>query len=220
MRARVIVGLVGAPIGIWAVWVGGIPFAAAMLFVACVAAYEYALMCRTRAWSPNAPLVVVASAMFVADAVFYNGRFTGLALTFVLLGSLFLEVAKGRQSTPWAGRHWSFASTADGPRQVLSHPVISRRRGRGLVLLRDPGVDERHGRFFTGRVFGRRKLSPGLSPSKTVEGDRRRCLTLAASVVFKALATQAACVHCDWLHACTFALAAGCGQLGDWLSPP
>ena len=81
MRARVIVGLVGAPIGIWAVWVGGIPFAAAMLFVACVAAYEYALMCRTKAWSPSALLVVAASAMFVADAVFYNGRFTGLALT-------------------------------------------------------------------------------------------------------------------------------------------
>ena len=222
MRARVIVGLVGAPIGIWAVWVGGIPFAAAMLFVACVAAYEYALMCRTKAWSPSALLVVAASAMFVADAVFYNGRFTGLALTFVLLGSLFLEVAKGRPVNSVGGPALEvFGSLYCG--WALGRFCLIRSSlgdaGRGLALLfvilvwmNDMGA------FFTGRVFGRRKLSPGLSPSKTVEGAIGGVAwTLAASVVFKALGDASGLWYTvDWLHACTFGLAvAGCGQLGD-----
>jgi len=222
LRARVIVGLVGAPIGIWVIWAGGIPFAVVTLLVACVAAYEYALMCRTKAWSPSVPLVVAASAMFVADSVFLGGRFAGLVLGFVLLGSLCLEVAKGRPVNSVGGPALEvFGSLYCG--WAFSKFCLIRSclgdAGRGLTLLfvvlvwmNDMGA------FFTGRAFGRRKLSPGLSPSKTIEGAIGGfAWALAASVVFKALGDGSGLWYTlNWIHACTFALAvAGCGQLGD-----
>ena len=222
MRARVIVGLVGAPIGIWAIWAGGIPLAVAALFVACVAAYEYTLMCRTKVWSPSAPLIVAASAMFVADSMFSGGRFAGLVLAFVLLGSLCLEVAKGRPVNSVGGPALEvFGALYSG--WAFSKFCLIRSSlgdaGRGLALLFAVLVwMNGMGAFFTGRAFGRRKLSPGLSPSKTIEGAIGGVIwTLAASVVFKALGDASGLWYTlDWLHTCTFALAvAGCGQLGD-----
>jgi phosphatidate cytidylyltransferase len=222
LKARVIVGLVGAPIGIWAVWAGGIPFAMVTLFVAGVASYEYALMCRTKTWSPSAPLVMASSAMFVVDSVFCSGEFTGLVLTFVLLGSLFLEVAKGRPVNSVGGPALEvFGSLYCG--WALGRFCLIRcslgGAGPGLALLfvvlvwmNDMGA------FFTGRAFGRRKLAPGLSPSKTIEGAIGGfAWALAASAVFKALGDASGLWYTlNWPHACVFALTvAGCGQLGD-----
>jgi len=222
LKARVIVGLVGAPIGIWAVWAGGIPFAVTTLLVAGVAAYEYALMCRTKTWSPSAFLLVAASVMFVADAVFWGGRFTGLVLTFVVVGSLCLQVAKGRPVNSVGGPALEvFGSLYCG--WALSRFCLIRSSlgdaGLGLALLfvvlvwmNDMGA------FFTGRALGRHKLAPRLSPSKTVEGAIGGVIwALAASAVFKALGDRSGLWYTpDWLHLCTFSLiVAGCGQLGD-----
>ncbi len=222
MKARVLVGLIGAPVGICVLWVGGIPFALTMLLVAGVGAYEYALMCRTKAWSPSIPLVVIASAMFVVDAVHWSGRFTGLVLTFTVLGSLFFEVAKGKPVNSVGGPALEvFGSLYAG--WTLSRFCLIRYSlgdaGLGLALLfmvlvwmNDMGA------FFTGRAFGRRKLAPGLSPRKTVEGSIGGFVwTIAGSVVFKALGDASGLWYTlDWLHVCTFALTvAACGQLGD-----
>lgn len=222
MKARVIVGLVGAPIAIWAVWAGGVPFALMVLLVTCVSAYEYALMCRTKAWSPSIPLVVAAAAAFVIDAVCCAGRFTGLALTFTVLGSLFFKVATDKPMNSLGGPALEvFGALYTG--WTLSRFCLMRcslgDAGTGLALLfvvlvwmNDMGA------FFTGRAMGRRKLAPGLSPKKTVEGSIGGFLwAIAGSVIFKALGDASGLWYTlDWLHACTFALAvAACGQIGD-----
>ncbi|HAI87414.1 MAG TPA: phosphatidate cytidylyltransferase, partial [Firmicutes bacterium] len=174
MKARVLVGLVGAPIGLLVLWVGGVPLAVTMLLVAGVGAYEYALMCRTKAWSPSAPLIVVASSMFVVDAMRWGGRFSGLVLAFILLGSLLLEVARGRPVNSVGGPALEvFGSLYCG--WTLSRFCLIRcslgDAGLGLALLFVVSVWMNDmGAFFTGKAFGRRKLAPGLSPKKTVEG--------------------------------------------------
>ncbi|HBK59402.1 MAG TPA: phosphatidate cytidylyltransferase [Firmicutes bacterium] len=222
MKARVLVGLVGAPIGLLVLWVGGVPLAVTMLLVAGVGAYEYALMCRTKAWSPSAPLIVVASSMFVVDAMRWGGSFSGLVLAFILLGSLLLEVARGRPVNSVGGPALEvFGSLYCG--WTLSRFCLIRcslgDAGLGLALLFVVSVWMNDmGAFFTGKAFGRRKLAPGLSPKKTVEGAIGGFVWAAlASAVFKALGDASGLWYTlDWLHAIILALTiAACGQLGD-----
>jgi hypothetical protein len=77
MRARVLVGLIGAPIGICVLWMGGAPLALVAAIIAAIGGVEYARMCRTKAWTPSQPLISVGSALFVVDAVANNGAYCG-----------------------------------------------------------------------------------------------------------------------------------------------
>ena len=75
MRARVLVGLIGAPIGICVLWMGGAPLALVAAIIAAIGGVEYARMCRTKAWTPSQPLISVGSALFVVcvvDIFFYQ----------------------------------------------------------------------------------------------------------------------------------------------------
>ncbi len=222
MRDRVLVGLVGAPIGLAMLWIGGIPFVLTMLLVAGVGAYEYALMCRTKTWSPNAALIMIVSCLFVVDAVRSGGRFSGLILAVVVLGSLLLEVAQGKPVNSVCGPALEvFGSLYCG--WTLSRFCLIRcslgDAGLGLALLFVVSVWLNDmGAFFTGRAFGRRKLAPALSPKKTVEGAIGGfAWAVLGALIFKALGDATGVWYTlSWCHSITLALAiAACGQLGD-----
>jgi hypothetical protein len=88
IRTRVLVGLIGAPIGIFVLWLGGVPLAIVGAVLAVVGGMEYARMCKTKAWTPSQPLISAGSALFVVDAVLTGGRFSGSLLSLVLALSL------------------------------------------------------------------------------------------------------------------------------------
>ncbi|MDD3599662.1 MAG: phosphatidate cytidylyltransferase [Firmicutes bacterium] len=222
MRARVLVGLIGAPIGICVLWMGGAPLALVAAIIAAIGGVEYARMCRTKAWTPSQPLISVGSALFVVDAVANNGAYCGPLLALVLAFSLGRQVLgatpTGSMAVPalevfgvvycgWTLSRFCLIRGAFGEAGLgLSLLVLV------LVWLNDMGA------FFTGRAFGRRKLSPRMSPNKTVEGSVGGFLwAVAGSAAHKMLGELTGLWYTlNWPQAIIFAvLIAACSQIGD-----
>lgn len=171
LASRILVGAVGLPLVLGVVWLGGWWLWTLLVLVGLLALHEFYGMTR-----PLRPLVIVGYLGLVATLVaaqaggfawIPGGLFTTFALAFLLKG-----VADTKQS-----------ATVSVGATVLGVAWI----GLGLtyiLLLRD--LPE-HGRlasfavllavfagdtfaFFGGRLLGRHKLAPKISPGKTWEG--------------------------------------------------
>jgi phosphatidate cytidylyltransferase len=169
--SRLLVAAVGLPIVLGAVWLGGWWLVAGLVVVAVVALHEYAGL--VRALRP----VVLASYVGAAGIIvavplggleWVLGAFLGtLALTFVLYGI----------ATTRAPATVAIGSTVLGVAWIplgLAFLALLREipeRGRLVlltVLLADFAANT--AAYFAGRVAGRHKLAPVISPGKTWEG--------------------------------------------------
>ena len=171
LASRLLVGVIGLPLVLGVVWLGGWWLFFLALIVGLLALHEYYAMTR-----PLRPILIAGYlglilTLLAAQAGGFAWIPGGLATTFAL-AFLLKGVAETRQS----------ATVAVGG-TVLGVAWI----GLGLVfilLLRDLPV---HGRlasfavllavwagdtaaFFVGRLVGRHKLAPRISPGKTWEG--------------------------------------------------
>lgn len=221
MMARVMVGLLGAPVVLGLLWMGGTPFALMCSFIAGVAAWEFSAMGYGSGHPATTALAVAASIGFVIDASFGLGQSPHI-LTLVVLGPLLLQVVRGKPSKAMS----ETALAAFSPLYTgwcLSRFCLIRvsfaDAGRGLALLVivliwmcDMGA------FFTGRRFGKRKLAPALSPKKTVEG----CVggyawAIVGATAFKALGDATGLWYTlNWPTSFALAvLVATAGQIGD-----
>lgn len=148
---------------------GGLPFALFMMVIAWLCLHElYRMLAR---WRPL-DLVGMAAAAAMALLARQGGRPEVLEVAVVTLPVLFLAVVARGQG------HWTvaIAGTLLGVYWIgfaAAHAVLLRELPHGKGVLIDVLVGTfvgDTGAYIGGRLFGRRRLAPQISPNKTWEG--------------------------------------------------
>jgi phosphatidate cytidylyltransferase len=169
--ARIGVAVPWIVLAILMIAVGGLPFALAMIGFAVIGLGE--LFRMTRRYRPQIPVAIVAVAAMVIAAL-YGSQFQIVLVGVATFPLMFIfALVRG----PRDGVTRSMAITVFGIAWIglpFAHAVLLRElpvHGGALV------IDVLVGTFLTdtsayagGRLFGRRRLAPSLSPNKTVEG--------------------------------------------------
>jgi phosphatidate cytidylyltransferase len=169
--SRVGVAVPWIVLAIFIVAVGGLPFALAMIAFSVIGLSE--LFRMTRRYRPMV-LVAFAAAAGMMLAAYFGGQFQ-IVLVGVATFPLMFALALARD--PREGVTRSMAITVFAIAWIavpFAHAVLLRElpvHGGALI------IDVLVGTFLTdtaayagGRLFGRRRLAPGISPNKTVEG--------------------------------------------------
>ena len=192
LAGRILVAIPAALFAIFIVVQGGLIFALGLIALGLVALNElYGLMRRARPIDLAGYLAVAGMALLAT----YEQRADVLIALVAVLPLAFL-LALARPSL--ANISWGLAATAFGVMWVglpLAHGVFLRSLEHGDGLLIDVLVATFVGdtaAYTGGRLWGRRKLAPDISPNKTVEG-------LIAGIVGATVGFWCAGLYQDWL---------------------
>jgi phosphatidate cytidylyltransferase len=191
--SRILVALVGLPVVLGVVWLGGWWLCAAAIVFGLIALHEFYVMARPLrplALAGYAGLALVLLGTQLGGPVWMAGGFlTTLAFAFLLKGisetrqSLTVAVATTVAGVAWVGLGLAYVLLLRGLPEHGRLTIFA-------VLLAVFGADTLA--YFTGRLVGRHKLAPVISPGKTWEG-------LVASTVGAVLIPFFAFYHQDFL---------------------
>ncbi len=182
LAKRVIVALVIAPIAIVAAWFGDAALAALLSVVAGVAAWELCRMARGAGVEPLESLIIALAAalplvahgvrlavlrpsaawfavalLTIMTVTIFRRRIDQRPLAVAAVGLFIVFYTGGMLSFAYDLRYHNYAIGRVGQCLVLLLPVL-------LTWASDVGA------YFVGRLLGRTKLMPSVSPAKTVEG--------------------------------------------------
>jgi phosphatidate cytidylyltransferase len=181
-------GLLIPPL-LWIIYQGGLYVLATVIVIALVALNEFYQLIEQKGAEPLRGQGMAAAAALPVVMYFGYESMATVLMTAVLLAMMFVQLTKNRISEALA----SISGTFFGVFYVgwlLSHVVVLRQFTQ-VVTARWPEVGTgMHpdvggfylfftistviagdvGAYFVGRSYGRRKLAPRISPSKTVEG--------------------------------------------------
>ena len=178
---RVLFALVGAPLTIVLIYLGGAVLATALGVIAAIGAWELFRMSRVAGHEPldNAGIALAASIPLLVHAT-YLGVFRAtitLIVMFLLALTGGVIWARGTQRKPLVSLALTVVGVAYPSLVTYMYPIryhdyaVTALAGTVLVMLpialtwaTDTGA------YFFGRTFGRHKLIPSVSPGKTVEG--------------------------------------------------
>lgn len=180
MRQRLLSALFLIPLGIAAIYYGGWYYFILMAVLVTLAAKEYADLFRTGGHQPNGVLVVGGTLAIVINQAFDLfgdapwSRDSSWLISSLLLISMTFHLFQYERGRDHAAT--DFAITISGFVYfglLGAYLVLLRQLPDGLwwVMLALPAIwFADSGAYFYGRVYGRRKFSPRLSPKKTWEG--------------------------------------------------
>ena len=170
LAQRVASAAVGLPLVVLLIWAGGPWYTGAAALIVLIAAYEFQAP-QHGAWAPLAILTAGLAAAIPAGA--FVG--TDWVLWFVLAGALLPLVwvtLRGDPATALSDYTHAIGGIAYvgllGAHLVLLREVENGRDWVYLAIFSTFAVDTFA--YFTGKMIGRRKLAPTISPGKTVEG--------------------------------------------------
>lgn len=182
LTRRVLVALVGAPLVILTLWLGGAAMATLLSGVAAVAAWELFRIARAGEAHPLARLgIVMAAAVPLVIHAEYLGLVrvplsaVVLALLAIIAAALFRRTSAQRPLAAAAITAFGVAFTGGTLSFVYALRYFDYVVGQsaGTVVVVFPLVltwASDIGAFFVGRAIGGRKLRPTVSPGKTVSG--------------------------------------------------
>ncbi|MBC8333399.1 MAG: phosphatidate cytidylyltransferase [Anaerolineae bacterium] len=180
MRQRLISALFLVPLGIAAIYYGSWYYFILMVVLVTLAAKEYADLFRAGGHQPNVVLVAGGTLAIVINQSFdlfgdvsWSRDPSWLISSLLLVSMIFhlFQYERGRDNAAT-----DFAITVSGFVYfglLGAYLVLLRQLPEGLwwVMLALPAIwFADSGAYFYGRVYGRRKFSPRLSPKKTWEG--------------------------------------------------
>ena len=222
LRSRLLSAAVGLPIVGGAVWLGSFWLSALVAFAAGVGAWELCRMARVGGMAPAAGVAVGWSLVLVAlahvAATELDGDFGRQALVaLVVLAYLLWQVRRVRVRL--AGADWAVtAGAALYTGGLLAHAVLLRSLDDGrwwllcAVLVTFAADTAAYG---AGRLAGRTRLAPTISPGKTWEGAVSGVIGAIAAAL---LAVAVLDVEVAVYQVIAFGTLLGTtGQLGDLL---
>jgi phosphatidate cytidylyltransferase len=180
VKARIIVGVLGAPLLFGIVWAGSPYLPILVGLVSLWALWEFYRLARDAGASVPLPLGLILTILFVV-----NGQLTADEGNFAV-ELLIVTIALSLAWALWLhlrqthGFPRNFILTALGPIYVgllLSHGLMLREAGNAIYDGRDwlllaifVTFATDTAAYFTGRAIGRHKMAPSISPKKTWEG--------------------------------------------------
>jgi phosphatidate cytidylyltransferase len=212
LRYRLLVAVVGIPIGLAAVILGGYYLLGLGLVLTVLGLHEYYTLLRP--YRPNLLVGFVAGIASILGAYYWGllGLLVGLAVLMILvfLWSLGGELGAhlvGRMALTGFGVIW----VAIGFSYVLLIRDLDHGMALTILLLACTMVNDTFA-YFVGRAVGRHRMAPRISPNKSVEGAIGGIIgSIVAAIVVK--------IYSPWLGwgaAVLFGVAIGIvGQWGD-----
>ena len=162
------------PIGVTAIILGGWYYAGLIVLFLGMAAWEYVRLLKTCGVQPARVLTIVGVIAIILGRAWNSFESTGWLLSLFTLAALTYHLVAYERGRDQAGS--DFGATMGGIIYIgmIGAYLISLRdlpHGKWWVFLVLPSVWLADAfAYFVGRRFGRRKLSPRLSPKKTWEG--------------------------------------------------
>lgn len=181
LTKRILFALVGAPLTVALIYAGGWVFAAALSAVAAIGAWELLRMAQTGGSEPlEIPGIALAAAIPLAVHASYLGVFQ-VTLTMAVLVFLALLAsviwARGVEQKPLVSFAVTLACVIYPALVAYMYPIRYHAYAvgavAGTVLVMFPvlvtwATDT--GAYAFGRMLGKHKLIPAVSPAKTIEG--------------------------------------------------
>ncbi len=210
LRYRVLVAVVGIPIGLAAVILGGYFFLGLVVLVTVLGLHEYYTILRP--YRPNLLVGYVAGLGVIAGAFFVGveGILAGLAALVILafFWSLFGELGAhlvGRMAVTGFGTLW----VAVGFAYLLMLRELEHGLALTIMVMACTMLSDTFA-YFVGRAVGRHRMAPRISPNKSVEGAIGGLVgAVVAAVVVK--------IYSPWLPGVEAAvLGLIIGVVGQW----
>lgn len=170
LHLRVLTALVGIPLILLVVWQGGLPLMAFIGLVMVLGSWEMTNLFQNLKLTPSLPVTMLGIVLLMATIYLNKLPWVGLILTVVLLIHLLLMLQNYPNYTPADGAAGLFVILY---LSLLLYLYLLNTLPQGYhwvyMLLVGTWASDTMA-YFCGRAFGKRKLTPVLSPNKTVAG--------------------------------------------------
>lgn len=180
MRQRLITAIILIPIGIAAIYFGGLFYITLILILLGLAAWEFSTLFQAGNSQPSRTIIVSGSLAFALNQTIpyftkspdpNDASWLAALILLISISYHLIQFERGRDQAAT-----DFAITVSGAFYIGflgSYLLILRNLPDGIwwFMIALPAVwFADSGAYFYGRVYGRHKLSPRLSPKKTWEG--------------------------------------------------